>query len=274
MWFKMKPTTPFRGLMDRFCEQNGVTRQDVNFYFDGDLLPTSETPQDWEMEDGDVIDVSRSPDAIKAAQRAEEEAKAEKRREQALTNAGHSRQSLYRSLRDAVTSNELGTLEAAVATAEAAIASAASSTGDQPRDDLFGDAMRSALSDARAAMRPLQEEVQERERDERRRRREREEAERKEQAAERKKAAAERKKKERAERAAEEQRLRQEHADLDKEVQNRVLKAKQREREQVCVCVCIAASARCHSRLASCHSHMHCRSSIGHHRLQLSHASL
>ena len=57
IFFKSKMHTPLRLLMNAFCQRAGVRIEDVQFFFDGERIDETETPDDLDMEDGDVIDV-------------------------------------------------------------------------------------------------------------------------------------------------------------------------------------------------------------------------
>ena len=80
IFFKCKLTTPLQKLMtvralsllrdslcaahtrralslQAFCNRNGVAMNSVRFLFDGNRVNPTQTPQDLDMEDGDVIDV-------------------------------------------------------------------------------------------------------------------------------------------------------------------------------------------------------------------------
>merc|ERR1711918_241721 len=57
IYFKCKQTTPLQKLMHAFCNRQGVSMQSVRFLFDGNRINETQTPQQLEMEDGDVIDV-------------------------------------------------------------------------------------------------------------------------------------------------------------------------------------------------------------------------
>ncbi len=57
IFFKMKKTTPMSRLIDAYCQRQGVNLNAVRFIFDGSRINSSQTPEDLEMEDGDVIDV-------------------------------------------------------------------------------------------------------------------------------------------------------------------------------------------------------------------------
>ena len=43
--------------MNAFCNRQGVAPNSVRFLFDGQRINATQTPQELEMEDGDVIDV-------------------------------------------------------------------------------------------------------------------------------------------------------------------------------------------------------------------------
>ena len=57
IFFKCKQTTPLRKLINAFCQRQGVNAASVRFLFDGQRINPMQTPQELEMEDGDVIDV-------------------------------------------------------------------------------------------------------------------------------------------------------------------------------------------------------------------------
>ena len=56
-FYKMRLHTPLEKLMHAFCNRHGVSMGDVRFLFDGDRINEAQTPDELEMEDGDVIDV-------------------------------------------------------------------------------------------------------------------------------------------------------------------------------------------------------------------------
>ena len=56
IFFKCKMTTPLQKLMTAFCNRHGVAQSSVRFLFDGARIDPNQTPQQLEMEDGDVID--------------------------------------------------------------------------------------------------------------------------------------------------------------------------------------------------------------------------
>ena len=57
IFFKCKMKTQLNKLMKAFCSRNGVAQNSVRFLFDGNRINGSQTPQELDMEDGDVIDV-------------------------------------------------------------------------------------------------------------------------------------------------------------------------------------------------------------------------
>ena len=66
IFFKIKMTTPLQKLMTAFCNRHGIDQNSVRFLFDGTRINPNQTPQELEMEDGDVIDcmVEQSGGAI------------------------------------------------------------------------------------------------------------------------------------------------------------------------------------------------------------------
>jgi len=57
VFFKIKRTTPFRKLMDAYCQRQGKSLTTVRFLYDGDRISPDQTPEQLEMEDEDTIDV-------------------------------------------------------------------------------------------------------------------------------------------------------------------------------------------------------------------------
>jgi small ubiquitin-related modifier len=57
-FFRCKPTTPLQNLMDAWCKREGVPPDSVRFLFDGQRIRPNHTPDDLDMKDLDVIDVS------------------------------------------------------------------------------------------------------------------------------------------------------------------------------------------------------------------------
>lgn len=57
VFFKAKPSTPFRKLMTAYCQKSSIDPESVVFSFDGQRLRGEQTPADVEMEDQDEIQV-------------------------------------------------------------------------------------------------------------------------------------------------------------------------------------------------------------------------
>jgi len=57
VFFKIKRTTPFRKLMDAYCQRQGKSLTTVRFLYDGERISPDQTPEQLEMEDEDTIDV-------------------------------------------------------------------------------------------------------------------------------------------------------------------------------------------------------------------------
>lgn len=55
--FKMRGSTPLRKLMSAYCERHSINEKAVRFLFDGMRIEEKQTPEDLDMQDGDVIDV-------------------------------------------------------------------------------------------------------------------------------------------------------------------------------------------------------------------------
>lgn len=55
--FQIKRITAFSRLFTAYCTRNGIQPNTVRFLFDGQRLAPEKTPTDFEMQDGDVIDV-------------------------------------------------------------------------------------------------------------------------------------------------------------------------------------------------------------------------
>lgn len=56
MHFRVKPTTPFQKIFNAFCERQGRALGAFRFLFDGKRIEPTNTPSDFDMEDGDRID--------------------------------------------------------------------------------------------------------------------------------------------------------------------------------------------------------------------------
>ena len=57
IYFKCKQTTPLQKLMHAFCNRQGVSIYSVRFMFNDHRIKERDTPQQLDMEDGDIIDV-------------------------------------------------------------------------------------------------------------------------------------------------------------------------------------------------------------------------
>ncbi|KAJ3045567.1 hypothetical protein HDV00_009224 [Rhizophlyctis rosea] len=56
-FFKIKPKTVMKRVMDKYCERQDVKREDVRFLFDGMRVDETQTAEELGMEDGDHVDV-------------------------------------------------------------------------------------------------------------------------------------------------------------------------------------------------------------------------
>ncbi|KAI8918397.1 hypothetical protein PhCBS80983_g01198 [Powellomyces hirtus] len=56
--FKIKRTTPLQRLMDAYVGKTGQDRNSVRFLYDGARINGHETPDELDMEDNDMIQVS------------------------------------------------------------------------------------------------------------------------------------------------------------------------------------------------------------------------
>lgn len=57
IFFKCKPHTQMKKLMDAYANRQGVNLNSVRFLFDGERLQGHQTPTDIGLEEGDSIDV-------------------------------------------------------------------------------------------------------------------------------------------------------------------------------------------------------------------------
>ena len=57
VFFKVKRTTAMKKLMDAYCKKSGLERNRVRFLYDGKILEDEKTPEDYEMDDDDLIDL-------------------------------------------------------------------------------------------------------------------------------------------------------------------------------------------------------------------------
>jgi small ubiquitin-related modifier len=61
-YYRCKKTTQLGKLMNVFCNRQGVSSNDVRFLFDGKRIHETQTPEQLDMENGDVIDVMVAQD--------------------------------------------------------------------------------------------------------------------------------------------------------------------------------------------------------------------
>jgi hypothetical protein len=66
--WEMQPSTAFGDVMDKFAQIYGVNTRTAKFQFDGEVLNRTATPEDLEMEKGDLIDVTIASAAYAAAE--------------------------------------------------------------------------------------------------------------------------------------------------------------------------------------------------------------
>ncbi|OBA22962.1 ubiquitin-like protein [Metschnikowia bicuspidata var. bicuspidata NRRL YB-4993] len=59
IFFKIKRTTPMKRLMDAFCKRQGRSLDSIRFLVDGTRIHPDATPQEMDLEDGDVIEAHR-----------------------------------------------------------------------------------------------------------------------------------------------------------------------------------------------------------------------
>lgn len=56
VYFKVKPRTSLKKLMDAYCKRAGVVRESVRFLVDGDRIKEDDTPETLGLENEDSID--------------------------------------------------------------------------------------------------------------------------------------------------------------------------------------------------------------------------
>ncbi|XP_061363511.1 small ubiquitin-related modifier 1-like [Gastrolobium bilobum] len=56
LFFRIKKSTPFRKLMNAYCDRQSVDFNSIAFLFDGRRIRGEQTPDELEMEDGDEVD--------------------------------------------------------------------------------------------------------------------------------------------------------------------------------------------------------------------------
>ena len=55
--FKVKPTTKFEKIIEKYCERFNITNKNaILFLFDGEKLSKDSTPEDTRLEEGDVVE--------------------------------------------------------------------------------------------------------------------------------------------------------------------------------------------------------------------------
>lgn len=59
IFFKIKRSTPMRRLMEAFCKRQGKTMDTLRFLVDGTRVGPDSTPDELDLEDGDVIEAHR-----------------------------------------------------------------------------------------------------------------------------------------------------------------------------------------------------------------------
>lgn len=57
VFFRIKKSTPLLKLMNTFCERQGKSLDSVKFMLDGQRVDGANTPEFYEMEEGDTLDV-------------------------------------------------------------------------------------------------------------------------------------------------------------------------------------------------------------------------
>lgn len=55
--FKIKRSTPFRKLINAYCDRSRLTSSTLRFMFDGNRIDEMDTPKSMDMEEGDTIEV-------------------------------------------------------------------------------------------------------------------------------------------------------------------------------------------------------------------------
>lgn len=59
IFFKIKRSTPMKRLMEAFCKRQGKSIDSLRFLVDGARVLPDNTPDDLDLEDGDVIEAHR-----------------------------------------------------------------------------------------------------------------------------------------------------------------------------------------------------------------------
>lgn len=56
IFFKIKPTTALKKLMESYCQRQGVDSKTVRFLYEGNRIQEASTPRELGMSNGDEID--------------------------------------------------------------------------------------------------------------------------------------------------------------------------------------------------------------------------
>ncbi|KAG5417519.1 SMT3 [Candida metapsilosis] len=56
IWFKVKRATPMKKIMHAYCEKQSKSEDSIRFFFDGNRVNATQTPEELDMEDNDVIE--------------------------------------------------------------------------------------------------------------------------------------------------------------------------------------------------------------------------
>merc|ERR1712046_68976 len=56
VFFKIKRKTQMKKLMDAYCYRSGQDPKSIHFLFEGERIQPTQTPDELDMDDGDVID--------------------------------------------------------------------------------------------------------------------------------------------------------------------------------------------------------------------------
>ena len=54
--FKVRPTTKFAKVFEAYCQRKSLQQNAVRFLVDGERIRADQTPEDFDMEDGDCVD--------------------------------------------------------------------------------------------------------------------------------------------------------------------------------------------------------------------------
>ena len=56
VFFKIKWNTVMRALMEAYCQRSGFDKQGIHFLFEGERIQAYNTPDELDMDEGDVVD--------------------------------------------------------------------------------------------------------------------------------------------------------------------------------------------------------------------------